>query len=217
MSRQNPSPPQWPDLLELALSAIDSLGKCEWTWGGGTALAIHLGHRVSFDIDIFLTDSNSLRDLSPQRNAVVRHLSDNWQEPGHYIKIERPEGEIVFIVSRIFTEPGFRPWAHDGRDLPLETTAEILAKKLHWRGSNALARDVFDLAAARMFDPGGFREAVSGMPDGARRMADQIRRRIARLKRELPLAVRPTENGEAVLDTDLLELAADLETPGIRS
>lgn len=213
MSRQRPSTPQWPELLELALSAIDTLGECEWTWGGGTALAIHLEHRVSFDIGIFLTDSNSLRDLSPRRNAVVRNLSDNWQEPGHYIKIERPEGEIDFIVSRIFTEPGFRPWTHGGRNLPLETTTEILAKKLHWRGSNALARDVFDLAAARMLDPGSFSEVVAGMPDGSRRMADQIRRRIARLKRELPLAVRPTASGEAVLTTDLLELATDLETP----
>lgn len=213
MNRQRPSTPQLPDLLELALSAIDSLGECEWTWGGGTALAIHLEHRVSFDIDIFLTDSNSLRDLSPRRNAVVRSLSDSWQELGHYIKIERPEGEIDFIVSRFFTEPGFRSWAHDGRELPLETVTEILAKKLHWRGSNALARDVFDLAAARMFDPGSFGEVVASMPGGARRMADQIRRRSARLKRELPLAVRPTANGEAVLTTDLLELAADLETP----
>jgi hypothetical protein len=31
------------------------------------------------------------------------------------------------------------------------------------------------------------------------------------LARELPLAVRPTRRGEAVLDCDLLSLAAELE------
>ena len=211
MPRARPEP-RWRALLDLALGAIDSLnGRYRWSWGGGTALAVHLGHRDSFDIDIFFTDSQALRELSPQRNAAVRAITGKWQEPGHYIKLERPEGAINFIASPLFSNPGTQPWLHDGRDLPLETVTEILAKKLHWRGSTALARDIFDLAAARRFAPDAFAAAAALEADGAARAADRIRRQIARLKRELPDAVRPTAAGAQVLETDLLALAAALD------
>ncbi|MEQ9682152.1 MAG: nucleotidyl transferase AbiEii/AbiGii toxin family protein, partial [Rhodospirillales bacterium] len=154
--------PRWRALLDLALGALDSLnGGYRWSWGGGTALAVHLGHRDSFDIDIFFTDSQALRDLSPQRNPTVRAVTDKWQVPGHYIKLERPEGEIDFIASPLFSDPGTQAWPYEGRDLPLETVTEILAKKLHWRGSAGLARDVFDLAAAHRFAPAEFAAAAA--------------------------------------------------------
>jgi len=202
----------WPKLLELALRALATLpARTRWSWGGGTALARHLGHRESDDIDIFLSDSRSLRLLSPQRNEVVRGLCESWQEPGHYLKLERPEGEVDFIVGSLLTEPGTRPWTFLGRSLPLETAAEVLAKKLRWRGSNILARDVFDLAATLSLAPEEFAVARRNQPEGARRVADQIRRRQARLKRELPLAVRPLPGREACLEADLLALAAALD------
>jgi hypothetical protein len=87
----------------------------------------------------------------------------------------------------------------------------VLAKKLHWRGSRVLARDVLDLVGARHLAGPSFAQAVVAAPDGARRVADQIRRRLPRLKRELPLAVRPAKAGEPLLGADLLELAAALE------
>ncbi|MEQ9169626.1 MAG: nucleotidyl transferase AbiEii/AbiGii toxin family protein [Rhodospirillales bacterium] len=204
--------PRWRALLDLALGALDSLnGGYRWSWGGGTALAVHLGHRDSFDIDIFFTDSQALRDLSPQRNPTVRAVTDKWQVPGHYIKLERPEGEIDFIASPLFSDPGTQAWPYEGRDLPLETVTEILAKKLHWRGSAGLARDVFDLAAAHRFAPAEFAAAAALEKDGAIRAADRIRRQIARLKRELPAAVRPTAAGAQILETDLLALASVLD------
>jgi hypothetical protein len=204
--------PRWRALFDLALVAIDSLnGEYRWSWGGGTALAVHLDHRDSFDIDIFFTDSQALRELSPQRNATVRAITDKWQEPGHYIKLERPEGEIDFIASPLLSDPGMQVWPYKGRDLPLETVTEILAKKLHWRGSTALARDVFDLAAAQRFTPDAFAAAATLEKDGATRAADRIRRQIARLKRELPVAVRPTATGAQILETDLLALAGALD------
>lgn len=203
---------RWPELLELTLTAIDTLGdQYTWSWGGGTALAIRLEHRLSFDIDIFFTDSQALRALSPQRNPTVREITDKWQEPGHYLKLQRQEGEIDFIVSALRSDPGTTLWSYGERELPLETPAEVLAKKLHWRGSKALARDVFDLAAVYALEPESFHDAVSASPEGAARIADTIRRRAARLKRELPLAVNPTPTGEQFLDIDLLALAANLD------
>src|SRR4051794_26702968 len=100
MERISPGSKKWPptawrDLLRLALPALEALpAGMSWALGGGTALALTLAHRVSFDIDVFFTDSRALRLLSPNRNPLVRAISDRWQEPGNYIKIERPEGEI---------------------------------------------------------------------------------------------------------------------------
>lgn len=205
--------PAWAPLLDAALAALATLGPLvSWSWGGGTALAQHLDHRVSVGIDIFLPDATSLRALSPRRNPTVRAVTGRWQEPGHYLKLELPGGEVDFIVAALLTEPGTSPWPWRGRDIPLETVTEVLAKKLHWRGSRVLARDLFDLEAARRLDPVGFALAVLAAPEGARRVADRIRTGLPRLKRELPLAVRPLPAGAPLLSVDLLELAAALET-----
>ncbi|HEX6014300.1 MAG TPA: nucleotidyl transferase AbiEii/AbiGii toxin family protein [Geminicoccaceae bacterium] len=202
----------WQPLLDAALAVLATLGpQVRWSWGGGTALALSLGHRASIDVDIFLPDATALRALSPQRNPTVRALTSRWQEPGHYLKLELEQGEVDFISAPLLTGPGTVAWPYRGRDLPLETVAEVLAKKLHWRGSRVLARDVFDLEAARRLDPAGFVQAIAAVPEGARRVADQIRRGLPRLKRELPLAVRPLPAGEPLLRADLLALASDLE------
>src|SRR3546814_19758299 len=74
---------KWPRLLDAALTALDGLpGNFEWTLGGGTGLAIELNHRVSYDIGVFFTDARALRLLSPNRNPLVRKLSDKCQESG---------------------------------------------------------------------------------------------------------------------------------------
>jgi Nucleotidyl transferase AbiEii toxin, Type IV TA system len=38
-----------------------------WTFGGGTALMLHIGHRESRDVDIFLEDAQFLPFLDPQK------------------------------------------------------------------------------------------------------------------------------------------------------
>ena len=196
----------------MALPALDTLPPgIGWSWGGGTALAMHLAHRISDDIDIFFTDANALRLLSPQRNPVVKAITGKWQEPGHYIKLECEAGEIDFIVARQFTDHPTDPVEFAGRSMPLETPAEVLAKKLHYRGSRVIARDVFDLAAALEAVPDQLRLAVGAAPEGARRAADSIRRRVSRITRELPGAVRPTAAGERLLRLDPLALAAAIE------
>jgi hypothetical protein len=64
------APPDWRKLLRIALDQIDAVShalptQLAWSLGGGTALAIHLDHRVSHDIDIFLTDPQVLPYFSP--------------------------------------------------------------------------------------------------------------------------------------------------------
>lgn len=57
----------------------------------------------------------------------------------------------------------------------METAAEILAKKMHDRGSRAVARDVFDAMSVFHLDPTAFEQAMKAAPDGARNFADNIR------------------------------------------
>ncbi len=86
--------------MQKALIALDSLegGPGSWTFGGGTALAQILGHRISYDVDIFLDSSTVLKNLAPNINQVTKSLCDTWQWPGRYLKlILRDVGEIDFL------------------------------------------------------------------------------------------------------------------------
>lgn len=211
MSNSHPES-RWPQLLELALGAIDSLAQpYDWSLGGGTALAIQLDHRTSYDIDIFFPDSRALRELSPQRNPMVRALSDIWQEPGHYLKIELQDGEIDFLSVALRTAPGVRAWPFTNREIPLETPCEIVAKKMCFRATRFLARDLFDIAAVRTLAPADFDAAVLAEPDAAKRVADTLRRRGTQLVEELPQAVRPTAKGEALPKIDVFDIARSLD------
>ena len=204
----------WRPLLELALPALDEIGAdVAWTLGGGTALALKLNHRVSYDIDIFLEDAGALRNLSPNRNKAARDISDRWQEPGHYLKLEREEGAIDFILGARLTD--FTPWLYDfkGRRIPVEHPAEILAKKLKYRGSRLLPRDIFDLLAVQRSDATIVKAAVTAVPDGARRAADRIRRIEKRYRETIEDEVNPTASGAELLEADPIE-AAEILTDG---
>jgi hypothetical protein len=198
----------WRTLLELALPALDSLGRqASWTFGGGTALALVLHHRISYDIDIFLEDARSLAALSPNRNPVTRAMSDRWQEPGHYIKLERPEGEIDFIVAARLTS--IPPWLlrFAGRDIPVEAPAEILAKKLRYRASRLAVRDIFDLLAIHRHDPTAVALALEAAPGTARLAVDRIQRIAGRYRSLVRDEINPTPAGAELLELDPLDAA----------
>jgi nucleotidyltransferase AbiEii toxin of type IV toxin-antitoxin system len=200
----------WRTLLELALPALDEIAAGNgWTLGGGTALALKINHRISFDIDIFLEDAGHLRALSPARNSASRAIADRWQEPGHYLKLEREEGAIDFIVAARLTD--LAPWLYTfkNRVVPVEEPAEILAKKLQYRGSRIIPRDIFDILAVHRFDPASVKTALTAAPDAARRAADRIRRIANRYRDTIEDEVNPTASGMEILEIDPLQ-AADI-------
>ena len=202
----------WRTLLELALTALDELGpNVPWTLGGGTALALKLHHRISYDADIFLANADHLAALSPTRNQAAARITDRWQELGHYLKLERPEGEIDFIVAARQTK--LTPWLYslNSRDIPVEDPAEILAKKLKYRGSRLLPRDIFDLLAARQYNPATVAIACAAVPRSVRRAADRIRRIAKRYRETVADEVNPTAAGVEILDLDPIEAAELLE------
>ena len=198
----------WRTLLELAIPALDEVGAdIKWTLGGGTGLALKLDHRISYDIDIFLENASYLKELSPNRNTAARAISNRWQEPGHYLRLEREEGVVDFIIAAQQTD--LTPWIYSfkGRDVPIEEPAEILAKKLKYRGSRIIPRDIFDILAAHRLDSAITKAAVAAAPDGARRAADRIERIAKRYRETISEEVNPTATGAALLEVDPMEAA----------
>jgi len=141
---------QWKGLLSLALPVLSDLETC-WTLGGGTGLFLSLNHRVSYDIDIFLEDPQALKRIAG--DPRTKRISDDWQFPGNYLKLIRQEGEIDFILASNITENPFFVYNFKGTQINVETPAEIIAKKIRYRGPTFTIRDIFDFAAAVHHDP----------------------------------------------------------------
>lgn len=135
-------------MLRSILPVLDALPGPEWSFGGGTALAVTYAHRISYDIDIFLDSASTLKALTPAKNAAVRALvGDNrFEFPGNYLKLSLANGEIDFIVAAAVTDDPTTDWAFEGRTVALETPVEIAAKKISYRSSGFKVRDIFDLA-----------------------------------------------------------------------
>ena len=141
---------QWERLLGLALPVLSDLETC-WTLGGGTGLFLSLNHRVSYDIDIFLEDPRALKRIAG--DPRIKRISDDWQFPGNYLKLIRQEGEIDFILASNITENPFFVYNFKGAQINVETPAEIIAKKIRYRGSSFAIRDIFDFARAIDHNP----------------------------------------------------------------
>ncbi len=133
--------------MSLALNVLSDLPEeIEWVLGGGTALALHLNHRESFDIDLFFEDPRALKHIA--NNPKTKQISSDWEFPGNYLKLIRPEGEIDFILASKITESPCIIYLLEGAQIPIESIEEIIAKKIKYRGSEFTLRDTFDLAAA---------------------------------------------------------------------
>lgn len=74
---------------------------------------------------------------------MAESVTHNYVEGSGYIKLLRPEGEIDFVASPNLTVEPFELWHLLGRQVRVETSAEIVAKKLWHRGDRAMARDLF--------------------------------------------------------------------------
>lgn len=147
----------WAALFKSALALTDHLANVVenpvWTFGGGTVLMLRLNHRYSRDIDLFVPDPQYLGHVTPRLCDVAESLTTDYVEAAEYVKLLLPSGEIDIVVGEPLTS---RPWEvipYRGRHILVETNAEIVAKKMHHRGYQAKARDLFDLCAVAELDP----------------------------------------------------------------
>jgi len=153
MGTQRPS--QWPFLFDLAVEILHHCYKTngftpEWSFGGGTALMLSIDHRESHDIDIFLDDPQVLPFLNPEmQDYPLTQLPSGYVSDGtRALKLVYENvGEIDFICSAHILDDPYGSQNVRGHRVKLETPAEIIAKKIYFRGSYLQPRDMFDLAA----------------------------------------------------------------------
>jgi hypothetical protein len=117
--------------------------------GGGTRLMLSLHHRMSDDIDLFIRDPQWIGYLTPRLNDEV--LVDAYEENAVSLKLRYDIGEIDFIVAMSLL--GLQGQAMEGIEFKLEPIAEVLAKKLFYRGSMLTPRDLFDWWAVETISP----------------------------------------------------------------
>jgi hypothetical protein len=137
----------WETLFQRALELIDSLSDAgvvlqDWSFGGGTVLMRRFLHRVSKVIDIFVSDPQYLAYLTPRLNTKAETLTANYIEQAGFLKLYFPQGEIDFVASAPLTENPTVIETLFGREVRVETSTEIIAKKLWHRGEQFTARDI---------------------------------------------------------------------------
>jgi hypothetical protein len=148
----------WEALLGHALDILDAAERSgqrlgEWSLGGGTALMRRYHHRISKDVDIFVPDPQWLGYLTPRLNTAAEEKTGEYVEQAGFLKLYFPQGELDFIVATPLTPSPWQPETILGRRILVESPAEIVAKKLEYRGPELKARDLFDIATVIEREP----------------------------------------------------------------
>lgn len=149
------APSRWGELFSVALEIIDAANAEAnildyWTFGGGTALMLQINHRESYDVDLFVGDPQALPFLNPETQGHPTSLNPSaYSSDGSgSLRLEfGGVGEIDFICCPWITSPPSTRCEIAGRAIEVETVAEIIAKKIVYRGGSIQPRDLFDVAA----------------------------------------------------------------------
>ena len=195
--------PDWARLFRIACALIRQVNSKQiiidsWSFGGGTAMMLQIDHRESHDVDIFLSDPQLLPFLDPKVHDFEFEIlpSDYRGDGARFLRLAFAGiGEIDFIVGSAMTTPSVTRQTVEGETVDLETIAEIIAKKVHYRGASIKPRDIFDIAAAASSD----REAVI---QALRLYEEDVARTlttIERLRPEFDQAVGPCLQPAAML------------------
>ncbi len=100
--------------------------------GGGTRLMLALEHRISHDIDLFIRDPQWIGYLTPRLNSRFETGLQSYDENAVSLKLKYAEGEIDFTVGMSLLDLPAEQSGDSG--FALEPVAEVLAKKLFYRG-----------------------------------------------------------------------------------
>jgi len=195
---------QWDDLFARALLLLDTLPKdLSWNLGGGTCLALRYHHRISYDVDVFVTDAQAIPYLSPRLNDAAAALAgESYVEDSASLKLTITQGDIDIIVAPILTSPGLAFIGLQGREIAVQTPEEILAKKIQYRGHAFTHRDAFDLAMLLAWDPPRVALALKGCGKAnLERLQDRLRLLVPVLAKELPDFVYPTPRARSFLQS----------------
>lgn len=125
--------------------------------GGGTRLMLALDHRISDDVDLFVDSPAWLPYISPRLNDMFESELAGYNEDNAHVKLRFAEGEIDFVVAAPLLPASTNTWnpPADETSFPMESPAEVLAKKLFFRGWALTARDLFDWVILQTEGPAG--------------------------------------------------------------
>lgn len=193
--------PNWTRLFRIACSLIrqvnvEHLIIDRWSFGGGTAMMLQIGHRQSEDIDIFLQDPQLLPYLDPKLHDFEFEImpSDYQGDGAHFLKLAFDRiGEVDFIISAPLTDAPSTRRKVEGEDVDVETIAEIITKKVHFRGAHIKPRDIFDIAAAGRSDRNGIVAAL-------RRYRDDVESTLVAIDRMNPEFINATITALSISD-----------------
>ncbi|WP_229258812.1 nucleotidyl transferase AbiEii/AbiGii toxin family protein [Duganella flavida] len=215
-------PRTWETLFDQALKVIGEIarhGRADpfWTFGGGTVLMLRYGHRFSKDIDIFVPDPQSLGFVTPRLSDVAESITTDYVETAGYVKLYLAEGEIDFVAAPNLTTPGFEVETVLGHQVRVETSVEIIAKKMWHRGDRITGRDIFDFALIAEREPEVLMPAREFMVRHAAAVFEQLEERYAQLKQQFEavdaLNFHPSfDQACATLKTMLVAM---LDAPGL--
>lgn len=165
----------WQALLPRALVLIGEIRRHGgitdpfWTLGGGTVLMFRHRHRLSKDIDIFVPNPQYLGFVTPRLSDVAASLTSDYSEdPSAWVKLQFEEGEVDFVAAPNLVDDAWEEWTIDGQRIRVETSAEIIAKKMFHRGHRTTARDLFDPALVIEREPDALVRHRSTFPDQIR-------------------------------------------------
>lgn len=155
------------------------LGEDGCVLGGGTVLAVRWRHRVSTDIDLFTDHQRYRNAIVNRREEVTEALERLVADTGEgSVEVERGWLRVHFRdgPAALMTIP--RPTVTDdytemveGTDVPTESSAEILARKLQSRILELgvlTDRDLYDLLVARRRDPDSLRRVLMSVTSSER-------------------------------------------------
>lgn len=166
-------------LARVAPTLLAWLGPEGCVLGGGTVLAARWRHRVSTDIDLFADRELFTERVASRREEVAAALETLVADAGEgAVEVERGWLRVHFREgpAALMTIP--RPTVRDayteyvrGTDIPTESTAEILARKLQSRILDLgvfTDRDLYDLLVARDRDAEAMRRVLASITDAER-------------------------------------------------
>lgn len=129
----------WPDFAKLPR---------DFVLYGGTAVALHFGHRISVDFDFF-TSSPLDRDALRKHLAWLAAAQTIQDEPSSFcvsVEIDGAPVKISFFGNLQLGRVGPIFWTQD-RVLPVAAPLDLLAHKLKTILQRAQAKDYQDVAA----------------------------------------------------------------------
>ncbi len=122
------------------------------SFGGGTALALYyFQHRLSFDIDLFLSDNQYMNFLSPKLWVDdTANFSSNYMEQAHHIRLDTINNIKIDILSRPNPYKNILDNTKSifNFDFYICSLEDIIANKIVFRKKENKARDIFDIAVS---------------------------------------------------------------------